>query len=179
VDELTVLLERARRGDDDAFAIVVRTMYPAISRLCRHVAGPSGADDATQETFLAAWRSLPAFRGESSARTWLFVIARRTAVRVAARHRRWSALADAAPGTAPFAHPETSLEVDELLRRLPDDRRTALFLTQVVGLSYAEAAQVCDCAVGTIRSRVARARAQLLEQTDVQRVRDTGSIAGS
>jgi RNA polymerase sigma-70 factor (ECF subfamily) len=164
VDELTGLLMRARDGDKRAFTAVVHTMYAPIWRLCAHLAGRDDADDATQETFLAAWRSLPSFRGDASARTWLFVIARRSADRVAARRRRWLELADRAPRPAPSSQPETAGEVDDLLSELQVDRRVALVLTQIIGLTYAETAEVCECPVGTIRSRVARAREELLER---------------
>ncbi|HXY44164.1 MAG TPA: sigma factor-like helix-turn-helix DNA-binding protein, partial [Acidimicrobiales bacterium] len=83
--------------------------------------------------------------------------------RVARRRGRWRELARAAPGPALSPHPETAGEPYELLSGLEPDRRLALVLTQVVGLSYAEAAVVCECPIGTIRSRVARARAELLE----------------
>lgn len=165
VDELTDLLIRARDGDNGAFAAVVEAMHSSIWRLCAHLIGRDDASDATQETFLAAWRSLDTFRGESTARTWLFVIARRNAVRVASRRRRWLELADALPLPTPRLSPETAVELDELVSSLQLDQRIAIVLTQIIGLTYAEAAEVCDCAVGTIRSRVARAREELIERS--------------
>lgn len=122
----------------------------------------ANADDATQETYLAAWRSLPSFRGESSARTWLLVIARRTALRLGRRQRRLSELDRESPGPLTAPDPAGWTELDSLINQLHEDRRVALVLTQVLGLSYADAAQVCGCALGTIRSRVARAREDLL-----------------
>ena len=120
------------------------------------------ADDVTQEVFLRAYRALPAFRGDSSARTWLLSIARRTcadAVRDLRRRRRLAALMER-PVTEPdFAR---SVSVEALLDGLDPERRVAFVLTQVIGLSYVEAAEVCDCPIGTIRSRVARARADLV-----------------
>ncbi len=154
---------RAKEGDERALAAFVRATHGPVRRFCSHVAGPAEADDAVQETFLAVWRALPAFRGEASARTWLFVIARRSADRVARRRRRWSELSDGAPRPAPQTHPESATALDELLSELQVDRRAALVLTQIIGLSYAEAAAVCECPIGTIRSRVARAREDLLE----------------
>jgi RNA polymerase sigma-70 factor, ECF subfamily len=164
VDDLTSLLMRARQGDRGAFADFVRAAQPTVWRFCAHLVGPDDACDATQETFLAAWRSAGSFRGEASARTWLFVLARRSAERVLRRRDRWLELADGAGRPAPMTHPETAGELDELLARLDADRKLALVLTQIVGLSYAEAASVCGCPVGTIRSRVARAREELLGQ---------------
>jgi len=154
---------RARDGDERALAEFVSATYSPIWRFCAHLVGPHDAADATQETFLAAWRALPRFRGEASARTWLFVIARRCADRVAQRSRRWVELADGVPAPAPSSHPEMATEIDELLAGLQADRRLAIVLTQVIGLSYAETAAVCECSIGTVRSRVARARKELAE----------------
>jgi RNA polymerase sigma-70 factor (ECF subfamily) len=162
VDELSRLLIKARDGDRRALAAFVRQTQPEIWRFCAHVVGPSDADDATQETYVAAWRALGSYRGEASARTWLFVIARRNAGRVARRHRRWNELANHLPAPSPVSQPGHAIELDLGLSLLDDDRRVALVLTQVIGLTYAESAEVCECAVGTIRSRVARAREELL-----------------
>jgi RNA polymerase sigma-70 factor, ECF subfamily len=164
VDRLSSLLTRARDGDERALAEFVTVMYPPIWRFCAHLVGRLDAEDATQETFLAAWRALPQFRGEASARTWLFVIARRCADRMVQRRRRWVELADVMSPPASNLHPETATEIDQLLAGLQPDQRLAIVLTQVIGLSYAEAAAVCECPIGTIRSRVARARKELSEQ---------------
>jgi RNA polymerase sigma-70 factor (ECF subfamily) len=162
VDELSRLLLRARGGDRRALAAFVRRTQPEIWRFCAHVVGPNDADDATQETYVAAWQALGAYRGEASARTWLFVIARRSADRVGRRQRRWLELAEHLPAPSPPPQPALQSDLDEGLSLLDEDRRIALVLTQVIGLSYAEAAEVCECAVGTIRSRVARGREELL-----------------
>jgi RNA polymerase sigma-70 factor (ECF subfamily) len=164
VDELTRLLERARNGDERALGAFVRATQAPIWRFCAHLVGADDADDAVQETFVAAWRALPSYRGEATARTWLFVIARRSAERVARRRRRWLELADAAPRPAPHPHPEGAAVLEDLLSGLDQDRRMAIVLTKVIGLSYAEAAAVCECPIGTIRSRVARAREWLDDQ---------------
>jgi len=171
VDELSSLLIRAREGDERALAAFVRAAHDPVWRFCAHLIGPSDADDATQETFLAVWRALPSFRGDSSARTWLFVIARRSAMRVAERRRRWLETAEGLPGPALTPAPETSTTIDGLLSGLDADRKTALVLTQIIGLSYAETAAVCGCPIGTVRSRVARARETLLEQQTSSRKR--------
>ena len=131
-------------------------------RLCAQLVSREQADDVTQEVYLRAYRALPAFRGESSARTWLLSIARRTcadAVRDLRRRRRLAGRLEP-PETQPDFAPGISVEA--LLAGLDPERRQAFVLTQVIGLSYAEAADVCDCPVGTIRSRVARARADLV-----------------
>ncbi len=153
----------AGRGDTEAFAAFVRSSEGEIRRFCRHVLGTADAEDAVQETYLAAWRAAPQFRGESSARTWLFSIARRTAERLGRRRRRLVALDGALRPPPSPAPPELAAEPAQLLSLLDHERRLAIVLTQLLGLSYAEAAEVCECAVGTIRSRVARAREQLLE----------------
>jgi len=162
VDPLTRLLLEARAGDTAALSRFIAETQPAIWRFCAHLVGPDSADDATQETYLAAWRALPGWRGDSSARTWLFVIARRSAERVSRRGRRWRELASGAPLPRPSHDPGAASELADLLGHLDADRRSAIVLTQVLGFSYAEAAEICQCVVGTIRSRVARAREQLV-----------------
>ncbi len=133
-------------------------------RLCRHLGGRDDADDLTQETYARALRALPRFRGDASARTWLLVIARRTAadaIRRAERARR----RQPAP-VEPVPDHAGAVALDARLVELDPDRRAAFVLTQLLGLSYAEAGDVCGVPVGTIRSRVARAREQLLATMD-------------
>lgn len=129
--------------------------------MCRHLTDYDSAADCTQETFLRAYRSIPAFAGRSSARTWLLTIARRVCadhLRVRRRVSPWtSPTQDLVPD-----HSE-SLALHWLLDTLDDDRRTAFVCTQLLGLSYAETAEVCGVPLGTIRSRVARARGQLID----------------
>jgi RNA polymerase sigma-70 factor, ECF subfamily len=163
VDDLSQLLADARAGRDGAFAAFVSASQADVWRLCAHLVGRHDADDATQETYVAVWRALSSFRGESSARTWLFVIARRSAQKLARRRRSLSELDRHATAPTSVSGPERGVELGGLVDRLDEDRRLALVLTQVFGLSYAEAAEVCGCPVGTIRSRVARAREDLLE----------------
>jgi RNA polymerase sigma-70 factor (ECF subfamily) len=131
--------------------------------------GPDAADDVTQDTFVRAWRSLPGYRAEASARTWLLVIARRAcadAVRARTRRRRLAArlLDRAVTGDERTDDVAGAHALGALVAGLDRDRREALVLTQVLGCSYAEAAEVCGVPVGTIRSRIARAREDLLEQ---------------
>lgn len=166
MDDLTRLLVAARDGDDGALAAAIRKAQPDVWRLVAHLVGRQDADDVTQETFLRAYRALPAFRAEASARTWLLSIARRAAadaIRSARRRRRISARAEAQAVVATPSSGERS-GITDLVTRLDSERREAFVLTQVVGCSYAEAAEVCGVPVGTIRSRVARARAELVEQ---------------
>lgn len=162
MDELTQLLVEARDGDEIALAAFIRRSQPEIWRFCAHLVGRNHADDATQETYLAAWRALPSFRGDSSARTWLLVIARRTAMRLGRRQLRLSELDRTSLTNSKAPDPASWTEISSLITQLDNDRRLAIILTQILGLSYAEAAEVCGCALGTIRSRVARAREELL-----------------
>jgi RNA polymerase sigma-70 factor, ECF subfamily len=162
VDELTRLLIAGRDGDRGAFGAAVRLAQADVWRLAAHLVGREEADDVTQEVFLA----LPGFRAESSARTWLLAIARRTCADVIRRARRRRRLHErvAARAVEAQTRDDGALVLDDLVARLDDDRQSAFVLTQLLGCSYHEAAEVCGVPVGTIRSRVARARADLLEQ---------------
>ncbi len=166
----TRLFLAARDGDRTALLHAVRAGQADVWRLAVHLVGPDDADDVTQDTFVRAWKALPAFRADSSARTWLLAIARRAcadAVRRNVRRRRLTRRAEAQASLGADAgvtddHSGTHA-VHTLVDALPRDQRIAFVLTQVVGCSYAEAASVCGVPIGTIRSRVARAREQLLK----------------
>jgi RNA polymerase sigma-70 factor, ECF subfamily len=176
-DELTDLLLAARDGDRAALAAVIRSTQPEIWRMASHLVAPGEADDVTQETFLRVWRSLPSFRGDSSARTWLLAIARRTCVDAVRARGRWRRLVGMLGPTAASEindGPEAAFALTDLVARLGIDARAAFVLTQVLGCSYEEAAAICDVPVGTIRSRVARARAALVEQVRSDRSMETG-----
>jgi RNA polymerase sigma-70 factor (ECF subfamily) len=167
VDELTSLARAAGRGDRDALAGFVRQTQGDVWRFCAHLVDPAAADDLTQDTYLRAIPALRKFRGDAQVRTWLLAIARRVCaaeIGVRSRDRKLAARLAAAPtsglGQAP-PEPGAQTAVDLLLAALDPDRRAAFALTQLLGCSYAEAAAVCDCPVGTIRSRVARAREDL------------------
>ncbi|WP_433531761.1 sigma-70 family RNA polymerase sigma factor [Micromonospora sp. CA-263727] len=157
----------ARDGDRAAQAAFVRATQAEVWRFAAALVDPDSADDLTQDTFLRAFRALPAFEGRSSARTWLLGIARRACadhLRTVVRQRRLDQRLTAQAHTAaPHPDPAGQLGADDLLRRLPADRRGAFVLTQLLGLSYAEAAAVERVPVGTIRSRVARARSELVD----------------
>lgn len=167
--DLTALAFAAGRGDRAAAAELMRATQQDVARFLRPLTGPADVEDLTQETYLRAWRALPGFAGRSSVRTWLVSIARRVAadhVRYAARRPRVAAVPDGAePAELADRHQSRFDEhhaLTALLAGLPADRREAFVATQVLGMSYAEAAEVCDCPVGTIRSRVARAREDLV-----------------
>ena len=154
----------AKTGDRDALGELVERTQADVWRFCAALLSPDQADDATQETFLQAWRSAPTFRGEGTAKTWLLAIARRVCAHtirgaISRRNhdlkRREAAVPDAGD------HGEV-VALYDLVAHLESNRRSAFVLTRLLGLSYEEAADVCGCPVGTIRSRVARARADLI-----------------
>lgn len=169
-DELTALALAAGRGDRRAFEQWVRALQADVWRFHAYRAGTGAADDLTQETFIRAYGSLPRFAGRSTSRTWLLSIARRVVVdsirSATARPRlqntdNWESAAEQGrPRTGRTF--EDLVETRILLDGLDPERRDALVLTQILGLSYEAAAQVCGCPVGTIRSRIARAREDLL-----------------
>jgi RNA polymerase sigma-70 factor, ECF subfamily len=162
MEDLTRLLVAARDGDRVALEAAVRAGQPDVWRLARSLVGADDADDVTQETFVRAWRALPSYRADASGRTWLLAIARcacADALRRRYRHRR----ADRRARELPTSVVPADSGVPELVERLAPDRREAFVLTQLLGCSYAEAATVCGVPVGTIRSRVARAREDLIE----------------
>lgn len=168
MDELTALAMGARAGDRVALSAFVRGTWADVSRLVTAVCGQELAEDAAQDAYLRALKALPRFRGESSARTWLLSIARRSAidaVRGAARRRRLQRLLTARSGPeVPTVGLADGVLSEQVLSRLDPDRRTAFVLTQLMGFDYAGAAEICECPVGTIRSRVARAREQLVAE---------------
>ncbi len=167
IDESTRWALTARDGDPVAAAAFIRSTQAEVWRFVAALVEPAMADDLTQETYLRAFRALPSFEGRSSARTWLFGIARRACadhIRSAVRRRRLLARADRLEPPAVSGHedPASAIGAAELLGRLIPSQREAFVLTQVLGLSYDEAAQALDVPIGTIRSRVARARSELL-----------------
>ncbi|MET8230348.1 sigma-70 family RNA polymerase sigma factor [Micromonospora sp. NPDC005298] len=157
----------ARDGDPAAQAAFVRLTQSEVWRFAAALVDTDSADDLTQETYLRAFRALPAFEGRSSARTWLLGIARRACadhLRTVIRRRRLDErLAANAYTDRPHPDPAGQFGATDLVRRLSAERRAAFVLTQLLGLSYAEAAAVEGVPVGTIRSRVARARDELVE----------------
>ncbi len=178
VDESTRLLLAARDGDRVALQAWIRRAQPDVWRFCAASLGADRADDVTQDVFLRAIRAVAGFRGDASARTWVLAIARRAIsdeLRGTYRRRALQARLEAQPVA-------TSVEASDVptrqaltiaVARLPEERREAFALTQVLGLSYAEAAEALDVPIGTIRSRVARARLALLDHLDVAPAADT------
>ena len=167
-DAVTDLALAAAGGDAAALEAFIKATQHDVWRFVAYLCDAASADDLTQETFLRAIRAIERFSGRAGARTWLLAIARR----VVADHIRYL---QSRPRTVDGADPEQRLnrdrsgrgfedlvEVSAMIAHLRSDQREALLLTQVLGLSYADAAAVCGCPVGTIRSRVARARDALL-----------------
>jgi RNA polymerase sigma-70 factor, ECF subfamily len=171
MDELTRLAVQARRGEPSVMASFIRATQREVYSLCAYLVDEDTADDLAQETYLRVFRALPDFRKESSARTWLLSITRRVCMdelRRRIRRRRRETLVSEfntefnTDRPMPAADDDQG-EIRELLSQLPEDRRSAFVLTQILGLSYADAGDICQCAAGTIGSRVARARGELIQ----------------
>lgn len=168
-EEITRWATAARTGDRAALERFVRGTRQELWRYLAHLTDVQLADDLAQETCLRVLRALAAFEGRSSARTWLLSIARRVVIdhlrATGARPRRadladWQAVVERTQ--PPDGRIDETVVLTRLVDGLDDDRREAFVLTQQLGLSYAEAAEICRCPVGTIRSRVARARDDLI-----------------
>jgi RNA polymerase sigma-70 factor (ECF subfamily) len=181
-DDLRTLLEAATHGDDVALAELVRATQPMVWRVCSHLGSAGEEEDLVQETYLRAMRSLRSFRGDAPVRAWLLAVARNVCADHVRRRSRQSRLLDrlklelpgpgGASGQGGPGRTHDALTVDAmLLDTLDADRREAFVLTQIAGLSYEEAAMAVGCPVGTIRSRVSRARRDLtalIEQADAR-----------
>ncbi|MFF4947832.1 sigma-70 family RNA polymerase sigma factor [Streptomyces chattanoogensis] len=173
----------ARGGDERAVEQFVRATQLDVRRYVTHLSGdPQATDDLVQDTYVRALRSLPGFEGRSSARTWLLTIARRVVAdrfrsqavrpRLAATEDWQSAAERAQPRGVPGF--DEGVALAELLTALGPERREAFVLTQLLGLPYAAAAGVMGCPVGTVRSRVARARETLIARlTEAEGARDS------
>jgi RNA polymerase sigma-70 factor (ECF subfamily) len=174
-ESITAWALAARGGDTDAVEQFVRALHRDVLQYVAHLCGdPQAVDDLAQDTFLRALGSLHRFEGRSSARAWLLSIARRAVVdsyRYRAARPRLSDVPDwqlAVENAQPRNLPgfDDGVALLDLLAALPEERQEAFILTQLVGLPYAEAAKVSNCPVGTVRSRVARARAALMDLLD-------------
>lgn len=171
------LVELAQRGDTGAFdALVRRYQHKVVKLVMRYVRDPAEAEDVAQEAFIKAYRALPRFRGESGFYTWLYRIAINTAKNtLAARSRSpieydldrpegeegpdlQARMKDTATPEALALTDEIRETVNAAIERLPEDLRTAIVLRELEGLSYEEIAAAMECPVGTVRSRIFRAR---------------------
>ncbi|OGT30496.1 MAG: RNA polymerase sigma factor RpoE [Gammaproteobacteria bacterium RBG_16_51_14] len=176
------LIDRVKRGDKSAFDLLVLKYQHRITNLVsRFVRNPSDAQDVTQEAFIKAYRALPNFRGESAFYTWMYRIAVNTAKNYLAVQSRRPIEAEqdiseieqieGDNALKEQATPENMLLRDELqatviraIENLPADLQMALTLREIEGLSYDEIAVVMECPIGTVRSRIFRAR----EAIDIQ-----------
>ena len=170
------LVERAQKGDKQAFEQLVGKYQRKLGRLLsRFIRDHAEVEDVAQEAFIKAYRALPEFRGESAFYTWLFRIAVNTAKNyLTAQGRRPPELdvdcsdaeqQEGAEAMHELASPESLVLSDEIhrmvmatLESLPEDLRTAITLREIEGLSYEEIAEIMGCPVGTVRSRIFRAR---------------------
>ncbi|GAA5785459.1 RNA polymerase sigma factor [Chitiniphilus shinanonensis] len=171
------LVSRAQAGDKRAFELLVAKYQRRIARLLsRLIRDPGEIEDVTQEAFIKAYRALPSFRGESAFYTWLYRIAINTAKNYLASLGRRPQLSadyededgetlDAAAQIPDYHTPESELAnreivrtVNEVVETLPDELRTAITLREMEGLSYEDIASVMNCPIGTVRSRIFRAR---------------------
>lgn len=170
------LVERVFKGDKHAFdLLVLRYQHKLLSLIGRYIRDPQEAEDVAQEAFIKAYRALGNFRGDSAFYTWLFRIATNTALNhMVSRSRRppatdidvddaeqvetQAALADIDSPEAFQRRDELKRAIDQAIDELPDDLRTAFCLREFSGLSYEEITEIMDCPVGTVRSRIFRAR---------------------
>jgi RNA polymerase sigma-70 factor (ECF subfamily) len=173
IDEQLVAL--AQNGDQRAFELLVRKYQYKILQLVGRLVGDGDAPDVAQETFIKAYRAMAGFRGQSAFYTWLYRIAINTAKNhIIARGRRPSGQDIDVGDAEQYGHTEFLSDVDtpesvvlsdeirrkvaEAIQKLPSDLRQAITLRELEGLSYEEIAQVMDCPIGTVRSRIFRAR---------------------
>lgn len=170
------LVERVQRGDKGAFDLLVRKyQHKVVNLIARYVKNPGDVPDVAQEAFIKAYRAIPNFRGESAFYTWLYRIAVNSAKNYLVSQGRRPPASDVEPEDAEYFEggdalrdmetPEGNVLSDEIrkvifdtMEALPDDLRAAITLREIDGLSYEEIAQVMGCPVGTVRSRIFRAR---------------------
>jgi len=170
------LVRRVQKGDKRAFdMLVLKYQHKIVNLVMRYVRDPDQALDITQEAFLKAYRALPRFRGESAFYTWLYRIAVNTAKNYLAAQRRrpvdvdldlqdpeqydlQAKLKDTDTPEGVTLSRELNHAVQSAIEGLPEDLRTAIVLRELDGMSYEEIAQAMECPVGTVRSRIFRAR---------------------
>ena len=177
------LVERAQRGDKQAFGLLVQKYQRKLARLLsRFIRDPAEVEDVTQEAFIKAYRALPAFRGDSAFYTWLYRIGINTAKNylMALSRRAPTSTEVGAEEAEGFEEgeqlrdintPESMLLSNEIaetvnstIEKLPEELRTAIQLREIEGMSYEDIAKVMDCPIGTVRSRIFRAREAIAEQ---------------
>lgn len=170
------LVERVQKGDKQAFDVLVgKYQHKIVNLISRYVRDPMDVQDLAQESFIKAYRALANFRGDSAFYTWLYRIAINTAKNhLVAQSRRppgsdidasEAEQYDGESSLKEYASPERVAMKDEIadvvvraIASLPEDLKTALTLREMEGMSYEEIAEVMDCPIGTVRSRIFRAR---------------------
>jgi len=172
------LVEQVQRGDKRAFDLLVIKYQRRLARLLsRFIRDPAEVEDITQETFIKAYRALPSFRGDSAFYTWLYRIGVNTAKNFLVSQGRKLPATVNGFGTEEAENfegadqlwevntPESELmgkqvaqTVNQALEALPEELRTAIILREIEGLSYEEIADIMNCPIGTVRSRIFRAR---------------------
>jgi RNA polymerase sigma-70 factor (ECF subfamily) len=170
------LVKRVQKGDKGAFdLLVLKYEHKIVNLVMRYVRDPETALDISQEAFIKAYRALPRFRGDSAFYTWLYRIAVNTAKNYLAAQRRrpmdieldlqdpdqyglHAKLKETDTPEAVALSDELQETLERAIQALPDDLRTAIVLRELDGMSYEEIAQTMDCPVGTVRSRIFRAR---------------------
>ena len=177
------LVERAQRGDKRAFELLVAKYQRKLGRLlARFIRDPAEVEDVTQEAFIKAYRALPAFRGDSAFYTWLYRIGINTAKNyLMALGRRaptsteveaedaegfedGEQLRDINTPESVLLSTEIAHTVNATIEELPEELRTAIQLREIEGMSYEDIARIMDCPIGTVRSRIFRAREAIAER---------------
>lgn len=163
MDLLTSTALKARDGDRVALEGLMRLVQGDVWRLCKYMVDAQSADDLAQDALIKMIGSLHRVTAEHNVRAWTLGIARHTCLDEIRRRQRRRKLQKDYEGTRPVlvSAEDSSLDIRELIAHIDVDRRDAFVLTQLVGLSYEEVAEVCECPIGTVRSRVARARLDL------------------
>jgi RNA polymerase sigma-70 factor (ECF subfamily) len=177
------LVERAQRGDKHAFELLVQKYQRKLGRLlARFIRDPAEVEDVTQEAFIKAYRALPAFRGDSAFYTWLYRIGINTAKNyLMALGRRaptsteveaeeaegledGEQLRDINTPESVLLSAEIARTVNATIEELPEELRTAIQLREIEGMSYEDIARIMECPIGTVRSRIFRAREAIAER---------------
>lgn len=170
------LVQRAQRGERGAFdLLVLKYQHKVVKLISRFISNPAEAEDVAQDAFVKAYRALKSFRGDSAFYTWIYRIAINTAknalmsnkrrpmeydldLQDPEQYERQARLSDTATPERLLLTDEIRRTVQQAMRELPVDLRTAIMLREIDGLSYEEIAESMDCPVGTVRSRIFRAR---------------------
>lgn len=177
------LVERAQRGDKQAFGLLVSKYQRKLARLLsRMIRDPAEVEDVAQEAFIKAYRALPSFRGDSAFYTWLYRIGINTAKNYLVSQGRRAPTSTEIDSEEAEGYEEGDLlrdndtperllmtkqigeTVNAAMEALPEELKTAIVLREIEGLSYDEIATVMDCPIGTVRSRIFRARESIAER---------------